>query len=34
VTVKVGEGETDAHYRVPDLDGVRVLLNRLADLLA
>ncbi len=34
VTVKVGEGSTDARYRVPDLDAVLALLNRLGDLLA
>jgi trehalose 6-phosphate phosphatase len=33
VTVKVGEGPTDARYRVADTAGVLVLLNRLADLL-
>ncbi len=33
VTVKVGEGPTDARYRVADVDGVLALLNRLADLL-
>lgn len=30
VTVKVGPGETAAAHRVPDLDGVRALLERLA----
>ena len=29
VTVKVGDGETAAAYRVPDLDGVRAVLERL-----
>jgi trehalose 6-phosphate phosphatase len=33
VTVKVGEGPTDARYRVADTAGVLALLRRLADLL-
>ena len=33
VSVKVGDGETAARYRVPDLDGVRDLLTRLAEAL-
>jgi trehalose 6-phosphate phosphatase len=34
VGVKVGDGETAARHRVPDLDGVRDLLARLVELLA
>jgi trehalose 6-phosphate phosphatase len=34
LTVKVGEGETVARFRVADPSGVRELLERLADLLA
>ena len=34
VTVKIGEGLTDARYRVPDPAGALALLERLADLLA
>ena len=34
VSVKVGDGETAARYRVPDLDAVRDLLTRLAEALA
>jgi trehalose 6-phosphate phosphatase len=34
VSVKVGPGETAATHRVPDVDGVRALLQRLAALLA
>ncbi|MCZ2810991.1 MULTISPECIES: trehalose-phosphatase [unclassified Modestobacter] len=30
VTVKVGDGDTAAAHRVPDLDGVRAVLERLA----
>ena len=33
VTVKIGEGPTDARHRVPDTVGAVALLNRLADLL-
>jgi trehalose 6-phosphate phosphatase len=33
VSVKVGDGATAARFRVPDLDGVRGLLSRLADAL-
>jgi trehalose 6-phosphate phosphatase len=33
VTVKIGEGTTDARYRMDDLAGVLALLHRLADLL-
>jgi trehalose 6-phosphate phosphatase len=34
VSVKVGDGDTAARHRVPDLDGVRDLLARLVELLA
>ncbi|CAA9269878.1 MAG: Trehalose-6-phosphate phosphatase [uncultured Blastococcus sp.] len=34
VTVKIGEGPTDARHRVPDTAGALAVLNRLADLLA
>ena len=34
VTVKIGEGPTEAQYRVSDTLGAVALLNRLADLLA
>ncbi|QXG74264.1 trehalose-phosphatase [Modestobacter sp. L9-4] len=34
LSVKVGDGDTAARHRVPDLDGVRDLLARLAELLA
>jgi len=34
LTVKVGEGATDARYRVADTTGVLALLERLGDLLA
>jgi len=34
VTVKIGEGPTDARYRVADPAGALALLDRLADLLA
>ncbi|GAA4302614.1 hypothetical protein GCM10023162_04390 [Klenkia terrae] len=34
VTVKVGDGDTAAQLRVPDLDGVRDLLEALAVALA
>lgn len=33
VTVKVGDGETAAAHRVPDLDGVRAVLERLVEAL-
>jgi trehalose 6-phosphate phosphatase len=34
VTVKIGDGETDARHRVPDPAGALAVLERLADLLA
>jgi trehalose 6-phosphate phosphatase len=33
VTVKIGDGPTEARYRVADTDGALILLRRLADLL-
>jgi trehalose 6-phosphate phosphatase len=34
VTVKIGDGPTEARHRVPDPAGAIAVLNRLADLLA